>query len=191
MPERLAALRKTGFEGIFIDRKAYSDNATQIVAELTPLADGAALESDDHRYLFFPLKPAPEPSITPAVSSDIGRGFYPCEQDPSGRWCWSRQESEYQVYNFTNKPLQVTFSGLLQGIDDHDRQIAIEAGSASSRLTLVGGKSARFSLTATLAPGMNRIQFHADTPGIRPPGGETRVLDFRLVLPLSIDVRQN
>ncbi|WP_343669818.1 hypothetical protein [Paraburkholderia heleia] len=190
MSEKLAALRKTGFEGIFIDRKAYSDNAAQIAAELAPLADGAALESDDHRYIFFPLKPAAEPSITPALSSAIGPGFYSCEQDQAGRWCWSRQDSEYQVYNFTDKPVLVTLSGLVQGIDDRDRQLTIKTGSALSRQSLAGGKAVRFSVPATLMPGVNRIRFHADKPGIRPPG-ESRVLDFRLILPLSIDVRQN
>jgi phosphoglycerol transferase len=190
MPERLAALRKTGFEGIFIDRKAYRDNAAQITAELTPLVDGPALESADHRYIFFPLRPAPDPSITPALASDIGLGFYPCEHDQSGQWCWSQQHSEYQIYNFTSKPVQVTLGGLLQGIDDHDRQVAIQAGAASSRLTLTGGKAMRFSLNATLVPGLNRIRFDADAAGIRPPG-ESRVLDFSLILPLSIDVRQN
>ena len=55
-------LARVGFAGISIDREGYEDQADGTIAELRRIVGPEPLESPDHRFIFFPLKPANPPA---------------------------------------------------------------------------------------------------------------------------------
>lgn len=181
MSDKLSALRKTGFSGLFIDRRAYRDNGAQIEAELASLADGQALESIDHRYVFFPLVPDVAPVVTPSIAADSGPGFYKIEHGDAGSWIWSDQTGQYQVWNFTGQPIHAVLHGALQGLGA--RTITVSAGARQlAKLEIKASDSSPLDLSVVLQPGLNQLDFHSDAPALRLPT-DTRALAFRLINP--------
>jgi phosphoglycerol transferase len=55
-------LNRVGFRGISVDRDGYDDRGDKTIAELRRLLGSEPLESPDHRFIFFPLKPASSPA---------------------------------------------------------------------------------------------------------------------------------
>ena len=183
--DKLSSLRKTGFRGIFIDRKAYRDNGAQLESQLASLADGKALESADHRYVFFPLEPDVAPVVTPSIMANPGLGFYSKEQGEGTSWFWSDQTGQYQVWNFTDRPIQAVLHGALQGLGE--RVVTVSAGAQQlATLELKTNGPLPLTLPVVLQPGLNRLTFRSDAPAQRVPN-DPRALAFRFVDPnLSI-----
>ncbi|MGJ7548709.1 DUF7024 domain-containing protein [Pseudomonas alloputida] len=64
MVRQLEVVRQLGFEGIYIDRRGYADNADALIAELTRLLQHPpALQSDDQELVFFKVDGSAHPQL--------------------------------------------------------------------------------------------------------------------------------
>jgi hypothetical protein len=182
LPERIAALRQTGFEGIYLDRSAFKDRGATIEKELMPLVDGPGLESGDRNQVFYVIRPAPEPEITPAFFESLGKGFYAIETGSDGRWVWAGREGRYVLYNYSGKSLKVSFSASALGIDE--RRLSVDLGS--NRLTsvmLTNSVPTPLSLTVDAPPGLSQLKLWTDRPAVKLTT-DPRSLGFRLINPI-------
>lgn len=69
---QLEALRKLGFEGIYIDRRGYADDAEALVAELSQLLQHPPLlQSDDKQLVFFKLDDSAQPQLAELSANQI------------------------------------------------------------------------------------------------------------------------
>lgn len=72
MVRQLEVVRKLGFEGIYIDRRGYSDNADALIAELSQLLQHPPLlQSDDKELVFFKLYGSAHPQLASLSAKQI------------------------------------------------------------------------------------------------------------------------
>lgn len=181
MPERIAALRQTGFEGIYIDRSAFQDNGAKIEDELKSAVNSQGLESFDRKQVFYAIEPAPSPQVTPAFFESLGRGFYPTETGSEGRWVWAGREGRYLLYNFSERNLKINFSAAALGIDG--RKLSIELGSDTLTTVMLNNTApTTLSLVIDLPPGVTQLKLRTDRPPVKLPT-DPRSFGFRLINP--------
>jgi phosphoglycerol transferase len=184
--ERLAVLKKAGFSGVFIDRKAYRDSAAQLESQLKPLVDGAAFEDPSQRYAFYPITPDSSPELTPKVGMSPGKGFYGVERNDKNTWTWSSGSAEYHLWNFTNRPVHVTLKGTLDTLGDRHVDVEINGQSiakANSKVQAVTPLDIRLELP----PGLSRIVFQSKDAPVR-FASDPRLLSFRIIdLKISVE----
>ena len=183
LPERVAALQKTGFSGLYVERKAFPDHGTALEAQLRALVGAPALESDDGHQAFYRLNPDPAPVITPVVQVQVsgGQGYYAFERDQGRTWGWSRPRAELLLQNFTGKPLAVRFSGELSSLNPRQVQLRF-GGQAVYDGALQPGTGVPVALDLTLAPGTNVLAIESDAPPMRLPT-DTRALGVMMMQP--------
>lgn len=72
MVHQLEVVRKLGFEGIYIDRRGYADNADALIAELSQLLQHPPmLQSDNKELVFFKLDGSAHPQLAVLSAKQI------------------------------------------------------------------------------------------------------------------------
>lgn len=85
MARQLEVIRKLGFEGIYIDRRGYEDNADALIAELSQLLQRPPLlHSDDKELVFFKLDGSAHPQLEGLSAKQIMTqiGYFADAWDP-------------------------------------------------------------------------------------------------------------
>jgi len=179
--KRLFALRKTGFEGVYIDRLAYKDHGKQIEDELIKLADGKPFVSEDENYAFYPLKSYAIRDINPVTAHHPKKGFYQVEFLGSDFWYWSSGKGIYEIYNFSNIEKKVNFKGALGTIRNQNIKFKIK-NELIYTFSLDISKNIDFKIPIMLKPGLNIIHMSVDSDPVVITN-DPRKLGFKLITP--------
>lgn len=168
LPDRVAALRRSGFSGIYVERKGFRDHGATLETGLRAVVPGAPLESADRECAFYRLQPDSHPQLTPAWGLRNGQGTFAREQDASASWFWSTRNSEMLLKNFSSQSVPVRFTAQLMSLDG--RRIRMKFGDITV-LDVMLKPSAPLPVTLelVLAPGANTLRLESDTPGVRLP----------------------
>lgn len=178
---KVEALQKSGFEGIYIERKAYKDHGVALELDLRSLIGGEIVESTDRNQVFYRLIPDEKTEITPSTFLSNGRGIYPLESDKDNRWFWSKNRGNLLLYNFTNNTIKVVFRAKISALDI--RRLSFQyRKSTLHEISLVPGQLQVVEIALTLAPGTNVITLLADKSDIYTPG-DPRGLSVMLMNP--------
>jgi phosphoglycerol transferase len=196
VPDLLHALVATGFQGLYIDRAGYADNAasleSQISAELggqQPLvgqngmgsffdlraygehlkATGSAMLNADANTLLFP--------VYPAVTS---HAFPQVEFDTNGNWRWADGTSgDLNITNSTSKPVRANVKFSLQSGTGQLSDFVVKWPDGSVDHVQAGGTPVEMTKTLTFKPEDSSIFISSNAPKVNAPS-DSRDLHFRV-----------
>jgi phosphoglycerol transferase len=192
-PEELVQnLVFAGFNGLYIDRFGYEDNAAALEAELTNIVKAKPLTSQNGRLLFFNLgnygrslreqysesewETKKEFSFHP-ILIDWKGGFSDLETGPVKTWRWCSSQGELRIKNTARLPRTIKLEmAFATGYPELDEFIISGLISEQRRVNNV---SSPFSATVTVPPGESIIVFRSAARRIDEPR-DPRYLVFRI-----------
>jgi phosphoglycerol transferase len=192
-PEELVQnLVFAGFNGRYIDRFGYEDNAAALEAELTNIVKAKPLTSQNGRLLFFNLgnygrslreqysesewETKKEFSFHP-ILIDWKGGFSDLETGPVKTWRWCSSQGELRIKNTARLPRTIKLEmAFATGYPELDEFIISGLISEQRRVNNV---SSPFSATVTVPPGESIIVFRSAARRIDEPR-DPRYLVFRI-----------
>lgn len=181
LEEKIKALQMSGFEGIYIERKAYKDHGIALEKDLRNILQGEVLESADRNQVFYRLKPETISAITPSFLLSGGSDVYPLEKEGDKTWLWSKRNGKLLFYNFTDKALKVVFRASAASLDA--RRLTINSKkSILYETTLRPNHSQSVEVPLALAPGVNIVTISSDKPDFHIPT-DPRGLSVMLMQP--------
>jgi phosphoglycerol transferase len=169
----VAALEQYGFATILINKKAYPDRATSLLADLQSADRSQILcESDDLIGI------ALHPVADPLLPAEFDRDWYGLEGAPADNWRWSKGDAKLILYNPRPKPDKIRVSFLAGALQT--RQLHVyAAGQRVFGGTLDPARPEQtVELALSLGPGRNEISFRSDKPPTPPGSGDPRPLAF-------------
>lgn len=185
--EMIAALESYGFSAVLINRRAYTDNATELESSL--IAAGLPIVLNDGSFIAFKLQPAAEP-IFPPVAADFvlefGSGFYEPESEDGEYWVWSQSRSTLHIQP-AYRP-----RALRDSVPENELQFFIQSAFESSEVTMKNGPDEPVTLLPAVrrsAPAAVRIPRGGRTLHLEMnpepvfDGDELRELSFRILNP--------
>lgn len=181
LPERIEAIRKSGFRGIYVQRNAYADHGAATEAQLRKVLGAPALESGDGNEAFYRVPPVAQVEVTPALTIAPGENFYTWEKDGARRWAWARADADLLLLDFDDKPAAVHFSAELSSLNPRTVWITIR-GQEVFRAHLQPGTAARVDLDLTLPHGTTDLALHSDAPEVLLPT-DSRALGIMVAQP--------
>lgn len=181
--EKLKALEATGFEGLYIDRRAYKDHGLDIESQLKQLLPAPPLVSPSGNNAFYRLNPAKTTSLQPSLAFTPGPGFYGWEVAAGGRsWVWGNSKAELLLFNFGEHPKRVVLRAGLSS-PNSDKVVLRGAGEVSETIRLLPGQDVLLDKEFMLKPGKNILVFETDRSAIKIPP-DPRDLALRLTQPV-------
>ena len=118
----IKALSIAGFEGIYIDRRAYTDKAfSELVNEIMEVLNESPIISNNGNLVFLNManfnkayynKYADEEivklknELMDFVGIEFGKGFYGFEKSEHSQWTWMSQEAELIMINYSEKEIE-------------------------------------------------------------------------------------
>ena len=185
LSDRIQAVRKSGFSGVFVSRFAYEDRGLAVESELRRQGAIAEFGSEDERYSYFILEKEAFPSMVPNHVSVFGDGFYQEETLESETWNWSQKTGEMKLYNFSSGIMSATATFALSGIDTREVAISFN-GDVLNTTEVYADRRIAFEEGIELQPGVNVLQLSSSRANVRLPTDPRRlafrVFDFKLLL---------
>lgn len=181
LPERVAALQKSGFSGIYVERKGFRDHGAALEAGLRALVPDAPLESADRERVFYRLRPDPHPQLTPAFLVRNGVGTSTREQDQGSSWFWSTHNGELLIENLSGRSTEVRLTTQLSSLDQRRIRVKFQ-NTTILETTLQPSSAVPVTLALTLMPGITALKLESDTTGVRLPT-DSRELAVRWTQP--------
>lgn len=179
---RMGALAESGFEGVYVERRAYADHGALIESELHEIAGMPVLESSDGYQAFYLLKAQSIHKLTPSMIIGRGEGFYELESDGSSSWMWSQKKSALQLYNFSDEAETAIFSTTSLSLDDRSLEISLNNQFVES-YKLNAGRPISIKVRLKLKPGKNVLGLSTDKDNIK-LDTDPRLLGFRIEPPV-------
>jgi hypothetical protein len=192
LPELIEAVALSNFEGIYIDRFGYTDNAAKLENDLATLLETKPIVSKNGRLSFFTLAAYQkklqakysgqelgqkrEQVLYPVMTSWEG-GFSELESEPGGDWRWCGPSGELVLNNPASYPRRVTVEmSVATGAEGHVR---IESQFFTEQLKAYP-EPQPFSKTFDVPPGKYKLRFASDAEKVYAPN-DPRTLIFRLI----------
>jgi len=190
--EMVEIIAVTGFNGIYVDRFGYADNAAKLENDLASLLGTTPLVSKNERLAFFNLSAYQqklqerytaqelqakheEALYLPSVSWDSG--FYGLEGAPGGKWRWCRSTGQLTLTNWARGVRRVTIEMFFATATEGN--LRIESPSFSEQV-ITKPELVPFSKTIEIPPGKYTINFASDAQRVYAPP-DPRVLVFRVI----------
>ncbi len=174
VPEMAANLVWAGFNGVFIDRFGYADNAVKYENEFTALLGRKPSNAANGRHVFFDLSAYAlqlrdqTPPSEWAAKEDAARhpvmplwqqGFHDQEGTPDDYWRWCAARGRLQIANRSDHPQ--TFELEASFFADNDGTLQIW-GFLNEELP-INRKGTPFKKQITIPPGLHTVRFAADS----------------------------
>jgi phosphoglycerol transferase len=179
LPEQIRVAKISGFRGIWLDRRAISDGAMALEAELRALGIVEALESSDKNLVFYSLPVAgnaPSDLLPPPM---LGTGFYPWEGPDDSRWAWSNGASSLVLLNPGVKTRRTRLSFTLNSLIDRSVEFTLDK-KAFKAFVLPQNKLERFEFELDLPPGGAEIVLTSAQAPVRPNSADSRLLSMAI-----------
>lgn len=187
--EKLKALESTGFEGLYIERRAYKDHGLAIEGHLRQLLNVPPLVSPSGNNAFYRLNPQKMASLQPSVGITPGAGFYDNEVGDGGRfWVWGNSKAELLLFNFDKLPKRVVLRAGLTS-PNSGKVVLHGAGGINETIRLLPGQDVLLDKEFMLKPGKNILVFETDRQAIKIPP-DPRDLALRITQP-TLDLAKN
>lgn len=182
-----------GFEGIWIDRRGYSDRAAALEEELSRFTGAIPFQSPDGDYAFLPLQlaryrlsrqmsraewDAASAAASGRILASWRSGFSGLENDTSGEWRWGSRRGELMIHNLGSAPSQSSIRFFVETGRDDPSTFEIASAFWNETLSL-GAEPTEVERTITVPPGSHRVKFRSSARPIDAPG-DPRVLVFRI-----------
>jgi hypothetical protein len=190
----IKTLSVAGFEGIYIDKSAYTDEEyTNLTTSINKVLNIEPMISDDNLLVFYDLtsynkeylSEYSEPELS-TLKDDIlyrlnftlGEGFTAVEGEGDSQWMWLSNDAKLVVNNFSDKDKQYHLKF----------RIASTSGEMSDLKLYINGKGTKYTLNvdgilidmdAKFKPGKNTIQFKTNAVQLVAPG-DPRELYLRI-----------
>ena len=171
----VATLEQYGFSAIIINRKAYADSATALLATLESAGRAEKIaESTD--FVCIALRPSSNPGLPP----EFDNRWYGLEGARTENWRWSKGDATIILHNQGTTPRRVQCTFGLGSL--RSRQVSVSSGSEVlfSGSLEPGKPPAPVSFEVTLSPGTSEIRFKTDTPAELPGNGDSRRIAFNI-----------
>jgi phosphoglycerol transferase len=192
IPEMIEAIAFTGFEGIYIDRFGYADNAAKLEKELGSILGASPLVSQNERLSFFNLSAYQqklrekfsarelaakrEEALYPLLATWSG-GFSGSEGTPGDEWRWCGPTGELTLDNQALRrrrvTLEMSFATATEG------NLRIDSQFFSEQLKTYP-EPRPYSKTIEIPNGKHMIKFSSDAQRVYAPN-DPRVLVFRVI----------
>jgi phosphoglycerol transferase len=193
IPEMIETIALVGFEGIYIDRFGYADNAAKLESDLAALLKVEPLVSKDQRQSFFNLsayrgtlseKYSPEElaikqkEVLYPFQAVWARGCTGTENKPGEEYRWCGSSGELVINNFAPYTRRLTVEMYLDSATEGNMRI--ESPFFNEQLKTYPEQTIPFSKTFDIPPGRHRLKFTSDAKRIHAPW-DSRVMVFRVV----------
>jgi phosphoglycerol transferase len=189
---QLKALAAAGYDGLYIDRVAFKDNARGLEAALCTLTGSTPIASANNRLAFYDLREHNrrfragfsdmawdsfrERVLHPVLFS-WERGFSWCLEGAVGEdWRWCAAKGELRIINGTHRPKRVGISMQCAVAAGQPALLLID-GDILKQALVITNPSVPYSTTLTVPPGAFRLTFTCD--GAKLPF-DAREIVFRL-----------
>ena len=174
--EMLESISIAGFNGIYIDRKAYTvDEYTKLENEIKNIIKEEAYVSDDKRLVFFnlmnfsnslknkyseeQLKEEKNRILKILISFN---GFYEVEQLENRKWRWMRKNSIITVENKTNGSINYILKSTVFSEYPDNSELIVEFNGKKEKY-LINNKGTELNLSFNIDRGKNIIKFYTNS----------------------------
>jgi phosphoglycerol transferase len=179
---RLKALEATGFEGLYIERRAYKDHGLELERELKQILLEPPLVSRSKNNAFYRLNPSKPLRVTPTLTLVASTGFHAWEVSEDGRrFVWGDSKVKLLMFNFDSQPIKVEFHASLSSLNS-ERVVMHRPGEDGETIRLRPGQKIEIEKEFILKPGKNVLIFETDRPAIK-VSGDQRNLALQLTQP--------
>jgi len=189
----LKTLSVSEFNGIYIDRYGYKDQANKLIADISQHLDEQPIYSNNQRLVFFNLlkfnnslklsyttqqyEVAKENALYPLLISAKG-GFSELEGTTSANWRWCSSTGQLELNNASDKSKQVEIQMSLATGYPENSNIYISGTSFTDKL-LVNNHSTLYTKIINIPPGIYLLKFSSDAKRINAPE-DSRYLVFKV-----------
>lgn len=186
LPERVRIAAASGFNGIWLDRRAMPDGGARMEAELQAIGLDRGFLSADKSLAFYPLHATGTEAVSLQLPPLLAQGFYPWEYNSHGRWAWTHGDAQL-VFSLPHpgpRRLRVTL-GLRTLVP---RTVsAIVQGHTVASIRLLPGRPQPLVFEHTASSAQITVQLRTDVPARPPGGGDRRPLAMSLA---SFDITE-
>lgn len=174
--EMLEKISIVGFNGIYIDRKAYTvDEYTKLENEIKNIIKEEAYVSDDKKLVFFnlmnfsnslknkyseeQLKEEKNKILKILLSFD---GFYKVEQLENRKWRWMKKNSVITVENKTSGSINYILKSTVFSEYPENSELIVEFNGKKGKY-LINNKGTEVNLSFNIGRGKNIIKFYTNS----------------------------
>ncbi len=185
--EQVKNIYLNGFDGIYLDSYAYTDDEFERLTEkLTAITATEPIISDNKRLYYFTLK-----KYDASVLNDDDRlyaktymsfeeGFYYIERNETDSWVWCSGEGDINIYNGTEDDMSVTLDmNIMTLTQKGNYQFMAKVNDKQYSFVVKAGQNNYVSLPVVLEPGENIISLESDVPCVEIEG-DARELAFNV-----------
>jgi phosphoglycerol transferase len=192
VPEMIETIVLAGFEGVYIDRFGYADNAAKFEIELGNLLGANPLVSENQRLSFFNLsayqqklrekysaqewEAKREEALYPLLATWSG-GFSGLEGTPGNEWRWCGPSGELTLDNQALRTRRVTLETSFATATEGSLRIESQFFSEEVKTS---PEPKPFLKTLEIPHGKHMITFNSDAKKVYAPN-DPRVLVFRVI----------
>lgn len=175
LAEQIRIAKISGFRGVWLDRRAISDGATALEAELHALGIVDEHESANKKLVFYSLSSAGNlpPDLLPPPM--LGTGFYQWEGNNEDRWAWSNGDASVVLLNAGVKSRRTRLSFTLNSLIERSIKV-IHGKKTLKAFVLPPNKRESFEIELDLPPGGTEIFLSSAQPPVRPNSTDSRLL---------------
>lgn len=191
--EILEEITIVGFDGIYIDRFAFEDDAALIISNLEKILGTQPLISDNQRLVYFDMSQFNEATLSKFSENELvkkrnailnplyivwGEGFYGLEQYQADSWRWSNKNSELVIKNFSNVNQRVSLDFVL--ISNMNSKIVVDSDILKKEYQIDQKGFLSVTEIVNVPPGEFKIKISTNSPKIDAPN-DPRDLYFRVM----------
>jgi phosphoglycerol transferase len=171
----ISALKVSGFSGIYIDRRGYTDKAALLESEIQSITHTPPIVSPDGKKAFFQIQPTD--NNFSIYNNILGDGFHGWEGSIGGH-TWSKKRSELNYHRLTTGKHSYTISFELSTLNA--RTLIIDGPQGQATYNLSPSQTISVSLEIDQASADKPITFISVEPTVDPGNGDPRELAFAL-----------
>ena len=184
LSEQIEIIGVFGFEGIYIDRYAYTDTTlAELCGTIEQVTGGAQqFSSENGRLLFYGLKDYQQALKNQYSASELEElrerqmistyytnGFSGQEGGEGASWRWCDQTGEIHFYNFLDEERNVHLKATVYSGYPEESTLEIQVGEENIPYEISSAGTA-IELQFVVQPGENRIAFITDAAQVDAPG---------------------
>ena len=179
LPERVRIAAASGFNGIWLDRRALPDGGAGMEAELRAIGLDLAFLSTDKSLAFYPLHATGTEAVPLQLPPLLAQGFYPWERDSHGRWAWTLGDAQLVINNPHLGPRRMRVTLGLKTLVPRTISAIIQERTVA-RLRLLPGRKQSLVFEHNFPTAQTTLQLRTDVPALPPGNGDQRPLAMSL-----------